>query len=113
MCGTDIQFRDNHLAVLRQTHPKAWNSCMERFGYRDALYTLFKLKKNRNIFDSFADEGTSARMIEKFGDVSALFDVRPCAFDEFGELVDLTGTGLDSEYDAEILLEQNGQLKWV
>ena len=113
MCGTDIQFRDNHLAVLRQTHPKAWNSCMERFGYREALYTLFKLKKNRNIFDSFADEGTSARMIEKFGDVSALFDVRPCAFDEFGELVDLTGTGLDSEYDAEILLEQNGQLKWV
>lgn len=113
MCGTDIQFKDNHLAVLRQTHPKAWNSCMEHFGYRDALYTLFKLKKNRNIFDSFADEGTSARMIEKFGDVSALFDVRPCAFDEFGELVDLTGTGLDSEYDAEILLEQNGQLKWT
>lgn len=54
-----------------------------------------------------------SQMIEKFGDVSALFDVRPCAFDEFGELVDLTGTGLDSEYDAEILLEQNGQLKWV
>ena len=113
MCGTDIQFKDNHLSVLRQTHPKAWESCMERFGYRDQLYKLFKLKKNMNIFDSFADEGTSARLIDKFGDVSTLFDYRPCAFDEFGELVDLSGTGLDSEYDAEILMDKHGQLKFI
>lgn len=32
-----------------------------------------------------ADEGMSSRMIEKFGDVAALLDYRPCAFDEFGE----------------------------
>lgn len=113
MCGTDIQYRDNHLSVLRQTHPKAWTSCMERFGYREELYKLFKLKKNVNIFDSLADEGTSSRMIEKFGDVAALLDYRPCAFDEFGELVDLSGTGLDSEYDAEILMDKHGQLKFV
>lgn len=113
MCGTDIQFKDNHLSVLRQTHPKAWESCMERLGYRDQLYKLFKLKKNINIFDSFADEGTSARLIDKFGDVSTLFDYRPCAFDEFGELVDLSGTGLDSEYDAEILMDKYGQLKFI
>ena len=66
-----------------------------------------------NIFDSFADEGTSARLIDKFGDVSTLFDYRPCAFDEFGELVDLSGTGLDSEYDAEILMDKHGQLKFI
>ena len=113
MCGTDIQFRDNHLAVLRQTHPKAWESCMERFGYREQLYKLFKMKKNRNIFDSLADAGTSSRIIEKFGDVSTLFDYRPCAFDDFGELVDLSGTGLDSEYDAEILMDKHGQLKFI
>ena len=34
--------------------------------------------------------------------------------DEFGELVDLTGTGLDSEYDAEIMLDsRTGQLRWI
>lgn len=111
MCGTDIQFKDNHLAVLRQTHPRTWDICMEKFGYREALYTLFKDKKNKNILDSFADEGTTARLIDKFGSTTALFDAKPCAFDEFGELVDLSGTGLDNEYDAEVLLESDGQLK--
>ena len=46
-------------------------------------------------------------------DVAALLDYRPCAFDEFGELVDLSGTGLDSEYDAEILIDKHGQLKLI
>ena len=114
MCGTDIQYKENHLSILRQTHPRAWAVCMERFGYRDELYKLFRLKKNMNIFDSFTDNGTRARMIERFGDTKALLENRPCAFDEYGELVDLTGTGLDNEYDAEILLENStGQLKWV
>lgn len=113
MCGTDIQFKDNHLSVLRQTHPKAWNSCMEHFGYRDELYKLFRIKRNINIFDSFTDAGTSARMVEKFGGTKALIDSRPCAFDNYGELVDLTGTGLENEYDAEILLESDGQLKMI
>lgn len=113
MCGTDIQYKDNHLAILRQTHPKAWESCMNHFGYREQLYTLFKKKKNMNIYSSFTDEGTNARMIERFGSAAALFDVRPCAYDDFGELVDLSGTGLDREYDAEVLLENSGQLRFV
>lgn len=114
MCGTDIQYKDNHLSILRQTHPRAWEVCMERFGYREELYKLFRLKKNMNIFDSFTDDGAKARMIERFGDTKTLLENRPCVFDEYGELVDLTGTGLDSEYDAEILLENStGQLKWV
>lgn len=113
MCGTDIQYKDNHLSVLRQTHPKAWQSCMEHFGYREELYKLFRLKRSVSIFDSFTDAGTSARMIRRFGSTKALFDSRPCAFDDYGELVDLTGTGLDKEYDAEVLLENDGQLKLV
>lgn len=103
MCGTDIQFKDNHLSILRQTHPKAWESCMEHFGYRDQLYELFKDKKNLNILDSFTENGTRARLINRFGDRKTLFDYMPCAFDEFSELVDLENTGLDSEYDAEML----------
>jgi hypothetical protein len=43
----------------------------------------------------------------------ALFDYRPCVFDEYGELVDLSGTGLDGEYDAEILMDKHGQLKFI
>ena len=113
MCGTDIQYRDNHLSILRQTHPRAWRVCMESFGYREELYKLFSLKRNVNIFDSCTDEGTSSRMISKFGSTKALLDTRPCAFDEFGELVDLTGTGLENEYDAEIAIQNDGQFKWI
>lgn len=110
MCGTDIQFKDNHLSVLRQTHPKAYKSCMETFGYRDELYKLFRLKKSKNILDSFLDDGTRARMIERFGSTDRIFDIVPCAFDDFGELVDITGSGIENEYDAEIFVEANGQI---
>ena len=113
MCGTDIQYKDNHLSILRQTHPKAWEVCMERFGYREQLYTLFKLKKNMNIYDSFTDEGTNARLIERFGDARRLLDMRPCAFDDYGELVELDGTGMDNEYDAEIFLDADGQINFI
>lgn len=113
MCGTDIQFKDNHLAVLRQTHPKAYESCMEHFGYRNELYKIFKRKKNMNIYNSFADESISSRLIDRFGSEKALLEMRPCAFDDFGELVDLSDTGLDGFYDAEILMDDIGQLKWI
>ena len=113
MCGTDIQYKDNHLSILRQTHPKAWETCMEHFGYREQLYTLFKLKKNMNIYDSFTDEGTNARLIERFGDARRLLDMRPCAFDDYGDLVELDGTGMDNEYDAEIFLDADGQINFI
>ena len=110
MCGTDIQFKDNHLAILRQTHPKAWESCMNHFGYSDQLYKLFRIRKDKNILNSFADEGTKARMIERFGGMDRLLNDRPCIYDDYGELVDLAGTGFDSEYDAEVLVQKDGQL---
>lgn len=110
MCGTDIQFKDNHLSILRQTHPKAWKSCMEHFGYREQLYKLFCIKKNGNILDSYTSEGDKARLIERFGDDRRLLESRPCAYDEFGELVDLTGTGIDNEYDAEVVVNKDGQI---
>lgn len=113
MCGTDIQYKNNHLSVLRQTHPKAWETCMENFGYREQLYTLFKIKRNENIFDSFTDDGTAARLIDRFGDSKRILDLRPCAFDDYGELVELEGTGIESEYDAEFYLDDNNQLIFV
>ena len=113
MCGTDIQFKNNHLAVLRQTHPKAWEICMTRFGYSEQLAKLFRLKKSENILDSFTDAGTKARMIEKFGGMDRLLQDKPCVYDEYGELVDISGTGFESEYDAEVLMMNDGQLMLI
>jgi hypothetical protein len=113
MCGTDIQFKDNHLAILRQTHPTAWHSCMEAFGYREQLYRLFRLKKDKNIFSAFTTDGEKSRMLDIFGSTDILLHAKPCAYDDFGELVDLTGTGLESEYDAEILEMDDGQLRMI
>lgn len=49
----------------------------------------------------------------RFGDRKSLLEDRPCAYDEYGELVDLTGTGLDAEYDAEVLVTPEGQLRLI
>lgn len=101
-CGTDIQFKDNHLSVLRQTHPKAYRVCMEQYGYKHELNKLFDLKKNPNILAATTDLGRTARMIAVAGEQQTLLDIRPCAYDDFAEMVDLKGTGLDNEYDPDV-----------
>lgn len=47
------------------------------------------------------DTGRTARLIDQFGDSNQFLRLRPCAYDNFGEMVDLKGTELDREYDAE------------
>lgn len=102
MCGTDIQYGDNHLAILRQTHPKAWKTAMEHFGYARQLAELFRIKKNTAILAAYSEQGTRARMIERYGYYAAeLMRQQPCAFDDFGEMVQIQGTWLSEEYDAE------------
>ena len=113
MCGTDIQFKNNHLAILRQTHPKAWESCMNHFGYSEQLAKLFRIKKSKNILNSFTEEGMKARMIERFGGMDRLIMDKPCVYDDYGELVSIAGTGFDKEYDAEVLMQEDGQLIMV
>ena len=100
-CGTDIQFKNNHLSVLRKTHPKAYKLCMEHFGYKKELNTLFRIRKDNNILSAMSETGRSARMIDAVGDSPLLSRARPCAYDDFGEMVDLDGTGLSEEYDSE------------
>ena len=100
-CGTDIQFPDNHLSVLRQTHPKAYRVCMERYGYQQELYKLFEMKKNINVLSAATDIGRTARILNATGNSERVLDIRPCAYDDIGEMVDLSGTGLDNEYDPE------------
>lgn len=100
-CGTDIQFRNNHLSVLRQTHPKAYKTCMETFGYREKLNRLFEIRKDKNILSAMTDTGRTARIIDQVGDSQALLRIRPCAYDDIGEMLDLSGSGIDGEYDPE------------
>lgn len=57
------------------------------------------MKKNQNILAATTDLGRTARMIDAAGEQLTLLDVRPCAYDDFAEMVDLKGTGLDNEYD--------------
>lgn len=102
MCGTDIQFGDNHLSILRQTHPKAWHTCMEHFGYAEQLAELYRIKKNTAILAAYSENGTRARMLERYGAQTArLLDNRPCVFDDFGEMVEIAGTWMNEEYDPE------------
>ena len=75
---------------------------MSAFGYQEQLNNLFKTRKDRGILQAMTDQGRTARMIEALGNEDGLRVVRPCAFDDIGEMVDIKGTGLDSEYDAEM-----------
>ncbi len=100
-CGTDIQFKDNHLAVLRQTHPRAYEICMSTFGYQRELNNLFRVRKDKGILQAMTDQGRNARMIDSIGDADDFRVYRPCAYDNFGEMVSIEGTGLDKEYDPE------------
>lgn len=52
-------------------------------------------------------------MIERFGSTDRLLRDRPCAYDDMGNLVDLTGTGLENEYDAEVMISPDGQLSMI
>lgn len=87
-CATDIAFKDNHLSILRQTHPELWETGM-KLGLGDELMNLQKYQSNGvpnmlNVSDS-AEEAMR---------------IRPCAFDDIGGHIrhdELTSGGYDSE----------------
>ena len=85
----------------------------EEHGLLDRAIHHFRIKKNKYILDSFTDDGTKARMIERFGSTDRLLRDRPCAYDDMGNLVDLTGTGRENEYDAEVMISPDGQLSMI
>ncbi len=68
-CGMDIKFKDNHLSVLRQTHPRLWRFLMVDKGLGKEL---MKLKL-------CLDDGQMN--IDHYVDVEDLLRVRPCYFD--------------------------------
>jgi len=95
-CATDIAYKDNHISVLRQTHPRAWRVIMNG-GMGDELRKLKAHKTNGKTTILDTDYSTDE-----------VLDVRPCAFDELpGQMVmdDLTLAGYDpEEIDEEVLV---------
>lgn len=88
-CATDIAYKDNHLSILRQTHPQAWKSIMNH-GMADELRKLKKFKGNGRL--NLADASDF--------DTKSLLDVRPCAFDDLGERM-ISDDQTTAEYDPE------------
>lgn len=79
-CATDLLFPGNHMAVLRQTHPKAWQSFMGQ-GMAEEIRKLQLAMRGgqMGLFDLFsADE---------------LMEMQPCIFD------DLDGVGFRQPID--------------
>lgn len=69
-CATDIAFRDNHLSVLRQTHPEFWKLYMKR-GLGDELMNLQKYQSNG-----------VPNMMNVLDTAQEVMNIRPCAFDD-------------------------------
>jgi len=93
-CCTDIAFKDNHMSVLRQTHPERWEQQMKS-GLGEQLMNLQKYKGNGRV-----------NYLNIALDVKDAVDMRPCAFDDVGERIvadELTSSEYDSEADDEEL----------
>ena len=69
-CGMDIKFKDNHLAIMRRTHPKIWNFLIKKKGLGKVLLSL-----------RFAIQHHQFDMFSQMMDVNAYLDRFPCAFD--------------------------------
>lgn len=69
-CGMDIRFPDNHLAIMRRTHPKAWNTLMVKKGLGEVLLKL-RFCMDDHQFDMFEGQWGVEGYLERF----------PCVFD--------------------------------
>lgn len=81
-CGTDLLYPNNHMAMLRRTHPKAWESFMRK----GMAAEIQKLRQVRNdgqmtLFDVFEPE--------------RLIDDRPCIFDHLDHVIIADDTMVD------------------
>lgn len=88
-CCTDIAFKDNHMSVLRQTHPKLWEHYMKS-GLGDELMKLYRYKGNGRV-----------NYLSVARNISDAIDMRPCAFDDLGERI-VSDVITSSKYDSEI-----------
>ncbi len=90
-CGTDLLYSNNHMAMLRRTHPKHWELYMRR-GMAAEIQNIQIAMRNgqMSLFDVMGTED--------------LLETRPCIFDRVNQLVydDDTWTDEDQKYDPEV-----------
>jgi len=90
-CATDLLFPNNHMAMLRRTHPKAWSVYMRR-GMAAEIQKVRIAKQNGqpSIFDVY--------------EAKELLQLRPCIFDRVDHLVLEDDTYCEDEnmFDPEI-----------
>ena len=99
-CCTDIAFPDNHMSVLRKTHPERWKKIMES-GMGDELMKLYRYKGNGRI-----------NYLSKAKNIEEAIEVRPCAFDDIGDRIvgdEITKSTYDSEIDGQLSLSDLGE----
>ena len=90
-CGTDLLYSNNHMAMLRRTHPRHWEIIMRK-GMAAEIQKLQIAKRNGQVslFDVF--------------DTKRLIDERPCIFDSIKHLVldDDTWDDAEQVFDPEV-----------
>lgn len=92
-CGTDLLYPNNHMAMLRRTHPKAWWTFMNGGMAAEIkkLQMIFR-KGQMSLYDNFESD--------------EIMTLKPCYFDSLKRVVFCDDTGTDPEmleYDPEEL----------
>jgi len=86
-CGTDLLYQNNHMAMLRRTHPKQWMAFMKK-GMAGELRKLQIAKRNGQV-----------SLFDVMNTAEELLDIRPCIFDRIDKLVLKDDTWIESEPD--------------
>jgi 3'-phosphoadenosine 5'-phosphosulfate sulfotransferase (PAPS reductase)/FAD synthetase len=90
-CGTDLLYENNHMTMLRHTHPNLWEMFMRK-GMAAEIQKLQIAKRNGqlSLFDVY--------------DAETLLEIRPCIFDRVDRLVwdDGIPTEEMEDYDPEL-----------
>lgn len=90
-CGTDLLYPNNHMAMLRRTHPKQWMAFMKRGMAREIQKIQIARRNGQlSILDVY--------------DAEELLEIRPCAFDRIDKFVlgDDTWEDEDMAFDPEV-----------
>ncbi len=90
-CGTDLLYPNNHMAMLRRTHPNQWMKFMNK-GMADEIKNIQIAKRSGQI------------SILDVYDAKDLLEIRPCAFDRIDHLVweDETWDEKAQDFDPEV-----------
>ena len=91
-CGTDLLYRNNHMAMLRRTHNKHWQTYMRK-GMAKEIQSIRIAKSNGQM-----------SLFDVFEDVNELIENRPCIFDRIDRLILEDDTWVDEtrEFDPDV-----------